>query len=220
MQVRERIEATSSRPAAMHLPVDLGSGRLSYVRIVLAWLLALLGLAVAGLAGWLLLLAAGLAGLSPSWGVCILGLVVVASLYLSGHAVQVQVQEIRDYQTRVDEWHQAALDQYERTPQAEISSITHERMLSAARADHKLLTAIAIHLRAERGDELWSVRALAQDELWIETRPGRHVKLGQVENPALMLKELADAGLIEGRGDRKSGRWSCQSLDELVRRIL
>jgi hypothetical protein len=195
----------SKRPIAP--PMDLNAGRLDVTRAALAGAFVLVALLVALLGLWIVGRSVGLLGLGLGLGLVVLG------LGLGLVVLVVSIREWIDHRARVEAWHALALESYRKNQMSETIEHVTEWTLTIENPAHVLLAALTVHLRQRQGNELaHSTRQLAGPIFLAGRRVGDLSKM-QAES---MSRQFARLGLIEGRSERIAGEWVPQSADEII----
>lgn len=148
---------------------------------------------------WLFGVAVGVLGWSFSVVVCYLTL-----------------QDWTQYRQRLNDWHYAALESFDRSGGVQIEQTLTQWELGAQQPLHVLAVALAVHAKVAAGEAgAYSVRQLAGP-----TTLG-HVRLGDVPQAQTeaMGKTFEQLKLITGRAPRKAGEWAPKSADDVVRLV-
>lgn len=149
------------------------------------------------------------------WGVAILGAGLAVTL------ARLTYDDWVTYRRRLDEWHYAALDAYERAGGQTTEQTVSAWELTANSPLHVLALALAANQRVAAGQaSAWSVRSLAGN-VWLGAGGGRNVSLGELSpsQAEAVCKVFAQLGLVRGRGPRVAGEWAAQSADDVVRLV-
>lgn len=128
------------------------------------------------------------------------------------------------YHRRLEEWHAASIEAYDRNHGLTTITQYNAFELSADKPHHVLLAAIAVHQQATAHERStkgtpFSRRAL-EAGLYI-TAPNHTLKIGTLSGtqPERMANTLAQLGLVRGRGDRVAGTWVPETLDDVMHMI-
>lgn len=130
----------------------------------------------------------------------------------------------KNYHERLQDWHNATLDYYDRNNGTVTYSAYSAYDLTADKAHHVLLTALAIHYQQQNDNEgrrtPFTRRALEKG-LFIGY-DNNSVRVGDLQGtqPEKMANTLAQLGLISGRGTRVAGSWVPQDTDEVVQLVV
>lgn len=205
----------STRPAAA--PMNLDVGRVEPHEAARLLLLTLGCLSVSPV-GALVALVAAPSGYDD-WSIirvifCIFGSL-VAGLSLAS-AITVWVLMRRDwleYRQRLTDWHYAALEAFERSGGVEQRREIAAWELSASQPLHVLAAALSVQRRIAAGENNpFSVRSLEGPCFLGGVRLG-DIQAAEAER---ISKIFADIGLIQGRGERKAGKWAAAGADEVL----
>ncbi|MEB4590896.1 hypothetical protein VSS37_07900 [Candidatus Thiothrix sp. Deng01] len=117
------------------------------------------------------------------------------------------------YRARLNEWHIAALEAYQLSDGKEVERTLTLSDLSPSVPLHMLAVALSAHRRVAQGTaNAFSVRGL-EGPVFLGG-----VRMGDLSPSAaeLAAKNLAQLGLIKGRGPRQAGEWAASSEADVV----
>lgn len=211
MKMTESTEATKlARP-----PMDFEDGRLKARESVYLFGVCVLGLgtgAIGGLiahASWPLL--GGFRVVMMLFGMSVGLLGVLLCITIWGLATR----SWGNHEYRLERIFEAYLESYNKMNGSE-KTITHRQWdLIPDNTAHVLLVAIATHYRYEQGEATpWSLRQL-DGACWLGTK-----RFGDVRDAERMRKALLEYGLVTDASERKAGRWTAQSYDDVVLHVI
>lgn len=211
---RSTYKATA--PAAPPMGLDAGKPNARDALLSGGVMLAFWG--VAALGGWLAALFGphGYETLSELGMARLIGWGFGALVGLFGLALGVDFARLTrrgwlDYQRRLNEWHDAAIDAYASQGGQVVEEQSNEWELRADKPDEVWYFITAMHRASRQGDDApWALRRVTEEGVWMGNR-----KLAINTNQArLMVDNLSTMGLIRGRTERHPGTWVPETLDD------
>ena len=149
------------------------------------------------------------------------------ALYCSYQAVvfgRITSKGWQSYYERLNDWHNATLDYYDKSNGQVTYTSYNPYDLSADQAHHVLLAALAIHYQQQNdstGRRTPFTRRALEQGLFIGSA-SNSVRVGNLQGtqPEKMSNVLAKLGLISGRGNRVAGTWVPDNTDEVIQLVV